>query len=512
MPDSAHSTGARAGIVYLVGAGPGDPDLLTLRGLELLREADLVFYDNLTSPGVLALVSPEAERRYVGKKRASHACSQAEINALLIEAARSGKAVVRLKGGDPYIFGRGGEEAQALARAGVPFETVPGVTSAQGAAAYAGMPLTHRDQTQAVTMVTGHDVARVDWKSLARRQTIVVFMGLTTYGEIAKRLLDAGLDPATPAAAIRWATRGDQSAAVGTLADLEERISRLGLKPPALVLIGEIVRYRQEIDWFGNLPLRGQSVVVTRAASQSAGLCRALRRVGAEAVPIPTIAFEPPASWRPADRALARLPEYDWIVFTSVNGVDRFVERLDASGRDLRDLPRRLCAIGPATAERLRGLHLRVDLVPPEFVAESLSEEFAAIELSGSRILLPRAQEARDLLPCSLADLGAEVDVVPVYRTVLPEPSRELAARAWAAGRAPDWVAVTSSSTVRNLARMVPQADLRRSKLASIGPVTSGTARELGLRISVEAATFTTEGLVQALSASGGAAVQQPSA
>ncbi len=500
LPVPAPPPGPRSGTVYLVGAGPGDPDLLTVRARDLLRHAGLVLYDNLTSPEVLALAGAAAELRYVGKKRSAHACTQVEINDLMVAAARAGRTVVRLKGGDPYIFGRGGEEAQALARSEIPFEVVPGISSALGAAAYAGLPLTHRDHTQAVTLLTGHDVDLIDWVSLAqKRQTVVIFMGLTSFAEIARRLREAGMPSHTPAAAVRWATRGDQVVLTGTLDGLPVRIGQQGLRPPALVVIGEIVRLRSEVDWFGRRPLRGQSVVVTRAATQSLDFCRLLRRLGARVVPIPMIEFAAPDDWGPADRAIRNLQRYDWIVFTSVNGVERFVQRLDGSARDLRSLPRRICAIGPATAERLRALHLRVDLVPERYVAESLSEAFESLDLDGRRILLPRAQEARDLLPRKLGEGGAEVDVVPVYRTLLPEASRQAATRVWGGDRAPNWVTATSSSTITNLRRIVDLEDLRRSRLASIGPVTSATARQLGLRVAVEAEPFTTEALAQAL-------------
>ncbi|MXY71176.1 MAG: uroporphyrinogen-III C-methyltransferase [Acidobacteriia bacterium] len=487
------------GRVYLVGAGPGDPELLTLRAHELLRAADLVLYDNLVSPEVLEHASPSALRRYVGKKRAEHACTQAEINGLMVAAARDGKVVVRLKGGDPYVFGRGGEEALGLARAGIPFEVVPGVTSALGAAAYAGMPLTHRDHTQAVTLVTGHDVDQIDWSSLAGRQTLVVFMGLTSMPAIAERLIGGGMPPETPAAAIRWVTRGDQKVVTAPIADLPVAIRREGLRPPALVVIGDIVSLRDQIDWFDNLPLRGQSVVVTRAASQAAPFCGVLRRLGARVIPISAIAFEAPSSWASADAAIEGLARYDWAIFTSVNGVDHFLERLDASVRDLRHLPKKIAAIGSATADRLRELHLKVELVPDQFVAEALAEAFLGLDMRGSRVLLPRAEEARSLLPEQLAEMGAEIDVVPVYRTVVPEASRQLAERAWSVDPVPDWVTLTSSSTARMLAQMVPLDRLKRSKLASIGPVTSATIRELGLPIAVEARRFTTDGLAEAL-------------
>ena len=487
------------GVVYLVGAGPGDPDLLTLRACELLQGADLILYDNLTSLDVLALARPGCERRYVGKKRAERTITQSEINASLVAAAREGKAVVRLKGGDPYIFGRGGEEAQQLVEAGVPFEVVPGVTSALGAAAYAGMPLTHRDHTQSVTMLTGHDVDRIDWNRLAGRQTLVIFMGLMSLGKISARLVEAGLDGGTPAAAVRWVTRGDQKVVVSTLEGLPAAVQQQGLKPPALVVVGEIVRLREEIDWFDKLPLRGESVAVTRASSQAGPLCRTLRRLGAEVVSMPAIAFEPPTEWGPADRAIRHLRDYDWMIFTSANGVDSFVRRLDSSPRDLRDLPPRICAIGPATAERLQSLHLRVDLVPEDYIAEGLVEAIRGASLRGARVLVPRAEQAREVLPTELARMGAEVDVVPVYRTVLPTESRELAAIHWSSAGVPAWITAASSSTVRNLSQLVPLALLRRSKLATIGPVTSATARQIGLAVSAEASSYTTEGLVAAL-------------
>ena len=499
LSDALQSSATGLGTVYLVGAGPGDPDLLTLRALDLLRRADLILYDNLASPEVVALGRPDAERRYVGKKRAEHACTQGEITALMVAAARRGKSVVRLKGGDPYIFGRGGEEALGLARAGIPFEVVPGVSSALGAAAYAGIPLTHRDHTQAVTLLTGHDVEQIDWMSLAGRQTLVVFMGLVSVTEIAGRLIAAGLPPETPAAAIRWVTRGDQEVVTGTVASLPKEIERRGLRPPALVVIGEVVALRGEIDWFDKLPLRGQSVVVTRAATQAGSFSGQLRRLGAQVFPLPAIEFEPPSSWQLADQAIGALPEYDWVVFTSVNGVNHFVDRLDASQRDLRDIPGRIAAIGPLTADCLTALHLQVDLVPEQFVAEALGEAFNDHDLGGAKILIPRAERARDFLPEHLASLGAEVDVAPVYRTVLPASSQALADKLWCADQPPDWVTATSSSIVRNLAQLVPVELLRRSKIASIGPVTSATVRELGLQVAAEATHFTTDSLAEAM-------------
>lgn len=461
--------------------------------------ADIVFYDNLAAPAVLGYASPEAERVYVGKKRAVRTYSQEQINELLIGEARKGRNVVRLKGGDPYIFGRGGEEALALAAAGIPFEVAPGVTSAVGVAAYAGIPLTHRDHTQAVTFVTGHNAAALDWASLAGRQTLVVFMGLTTLADISSQLRAAGRSAETPAAAIRWGTRGDQQTVAGTLADLPEKIARHKLKPPALVVIGEVVGLRQRLNWFETLPLFGQSIVVTRAAEQACETSSRLRGLGAHVIEIPTIAFEPPGSLEPIDRAIEKLDSYDWLVFTSANGVRYFIERLDASCRDLRSVQAALCAIGPATAEALAKLHFKVDLTPDEFVAESVADAFRGLPLAGKRILLPRAETAREFLPEALRSAGATVDVVPVYRAVLAEESRRVAERIWNNAKAPDWITVTSSSTVTNLAQLVSIDRLRASQIASIGPITSRTARDLGLAVAIEASPYTTDGLIDAL-------------
>jgi uroporphyrinogen III methyltransferase/synthase len=489
----------KLGRVSLVGAGPGDPGLLTIRGRTLLEQADVIYYDNLAAPAVLGYAPRTAEKIYVGKKRADHAISQDELSNRLVAEANKGRRVVRLKGGDPYIFGRGGEEAQALAAAGVAFEVVPGVTSAVGAAAYAGIPLTHRDHTHAVTFVTGHDADALDWNALATTQTLVIFMGLTSMADISSRLQAAGRSAQTPAAAIRWGTRGDQQTVDGTLADLAERVAEHQLKPPALVVIGEVVALRQSINWFENLPLFGQSIVVTRAAEQAGELSSKLRALGAQVIELPTIAFEPPESLDAVKQAIEALESYDWIVFTSANGVRFFLEYVDASLRDLRSIRAKLCAIGPATAEALAKLHLKVDVIPDEFVAESVAEAFDKYDISGRKILIPRAEVAREFLPTALRDAGASVDVVSVYRSVIPDESRTIAAGLWNAGDAPNWVTVTSSSTVTNLAQLVPIDQLKNSRFASIGPITSRTTRELGLEVAVEPSSYTTEGLIAAL-------------
>jgi len=485
--------GAAIPRVALVGAGPGDPGLVTVRGLERIRRADVILYDNLAAPGLLAHARPDAEKRYVGKKRTDHALTQDQINALLIDHARAGRRVVRLKGGDPFLFGRGGEEAEALAAAGVPFEVVPGVSSAMGAAAYAGVPLTHREHTSAVTFVTGHKVEKIDWNRVGASETIVVFMGLVNFGEIAKHLIAAGRSPATPALAVRWATRPDQKTLSGTLGDLAGKIAEAGLKPPTLILVGEVVRLREKLNWFERLPLYGQTVVVTRAREQAGSLAARLAELGAQVVQIPTIEIEPAPDWKPLDLAISRLEGYDWLIFTSANGVRFFTERLDASSRDLRGLRARICAIGPATAAALATLHLKVDLMPAEYVAESVVAAFGKIPLEGARILLPRAAVARDLIPVELQKRGARVTVVEAYRTV---PARDVE---WPPDFHPDWIAFTSSSTVENFHSLFGRAPLEGVKVASIGPVTSATARRLGIDVTAESAEHTIDGMVAAI-------------
>ncbi len=490
---------ARQGIVSLVGAGPGDPDLVTLRGLRAIEAADIIFYDNLATPALLAHAPEGAETKYVGRKRAEHAYSQEEIHSMLIEAAGAGKRVVRLKGGDPYVFGRGGEEAEALADARVRFEVIPGVTSAVGVGAYAGIPLTHRDWASAATFVTGHDVDAIDWSKLGRVETLVIFMGLTTFEEIARRLIENGRSPETPAAAVRWGTRGDQTVVEGTIESLPAEIALAKLKPPALIIVGEVVSLRPKLNWFERLPLFGTSIVVTRARSQAGPFREALRTLGAEVIELPTIETEPLPAGGSLDDAISDLAGYDWLVFTSANGVRYFIDRLDGSGRDLRDLHAKICAIGPATADAVRALHLNVDLLPEQFVAEGVLAAFERHDLDGKKVLLPRAAQARDVLPLELEKRGAEVHVAPAYQTVLPEASEALAKKVFTATRNPDWITFTSSSTATNFATLVPVDRLQGVRIASIGPITSATIRELGMQVDIEAPEYTTDGLIEAL-------------
>ncbi len=489
--------------VYLVGAGPGDPELITLRGRRILGLAGSVLYDHLASKALLDFAPPEAERVYVGKKKSDHEFSQQEICAMLIDRARRGVTVVRLKGGDPFIFGRGGEEAEALADAGIPFEVVPGVTTPMGIAAYTGVPLTHREHTSAVTFVTGHAVHAIDWEKVGHAETVVIFMGLTTIGDIARELIAHGRSPETPAMAVRWATRADQETLTGTLATLPGLIAERGMKPPATIILGEVVRLREKLNWYERLPLFGKRIVVTRAREQASTLAERLRILGADVAELPTIEIRPAADHDPLDCAIARLATYDWLIFTSANGVRFFLDRLDRSATDLRALRAKICAIGPATRAAVEALHLKVDLMGREYVAEGLLEAFAEEDLSGKRILLPRAAVARDLVPAELARRGARVDLVEAYRTEVPQNAAERAHEIFSGGpagrRRPDCITFTSSSTVKNFVAAAGTEILTGVKAVSIGPVTTRTARELGVEIAAEARVFTIDGLVEAV-------------
>lgn len=483
--------------VYLVGAGPGDPELITLKAKRVLAQADSILYDHLANSNLLGLAPASAERLYVGKKKSAHALSQEEICALLVDRGKRGLNVVRLKGGDPFIFGRGGEEAEALAGAGVPFEVVPGVTSPLGIAAYTGVPLTHRDHTSVVTFITGHDVLKIDWSKVGTSETLVIFMGLSQFDEIAQRIIAGGRDAATPAMAVRWGTRPDQEVVTGTLDTLPGLIHEHALKPPATIIVGDVVQLRDKLSWYEKLPLFGQRIVITRAREQASALGDLLHGLGAEVIELPTIRIEQAADYAPLDAAIANLRTYDWVIFTSVNGVRYFLQRLDASGSDLRAIRGRICAIGPATREALERFHLKVDVVAERYVAEGLLAALATYDLNGARVLIPRAAVARDVLPEELARRGAHVDVVEAYRTLGPP---ELSQRAHEAiARRPDWITFTSSSTVQNLVDAIGADALGAMHVASIGPITSDTLRKCGISIDVEAASYTISGLVEAM-------------
>jgi uroporphyrinogen III methyltransferase/synthase len=483
--------------VYLVGAGPGDPELITVKARRLLEHADCILYDHLANSNLLDLAPASAERIYVGKKKSEYALSQDEICALLIERGKRGLNVVRLKGGDPFIFGRGGEEAEALADAGVAFEVVPGVTSPLGIAAYTGVPLTHRDHTSVVTFITGHEVAKIDWAKVGASETLVIFMGISHFDEIAARIIAGGRSPETPAMAVRWGTRPDQEVLLGTLESLPGLIHTHALKPPATIIVGEVVRLNGKLNWYEKLPLFGQRIVVTRAREQAGALAALLHNLGAEVIELPTIEIRPADDYTPLDKAIANLREYGWLIFTSANGVRFFLERLDRSRSDLRAIEGRICAIGPATRDALERYHLKVDCVAEEYVAEGLLKALAAYDLSGVRVLIARAAVARDLLPTELARRGARVDVVEAYRTAAPPDLAQRTADVLA--RRPDWITFTSSTTVQNLVNAAGAEALRNVKCASIGPVTSATLRQNGIPVTVEASAYTIPGLVRAM-------------
>jgi uroporphyrinogen III methyltransferase/synthase len=479
--------------VALVGAGPGDPGLLTRRGADLLAGADVVVYDRLAHPALLDLAPPAAERIDVGKAPGRVAMDQDAINAVLVDRGRAGLAVVRLKGGDPFVFGRGGEEAEALAAAGVPFEVVPGITSAVAAPAYAGIPVTHRGLSTHFTVVTGHeDPAKgrtdTDWKALARAGgTIVVLMGAGHAVEIAQRLIRGGRPADTPVAAVRWGTRPEQRTVRGTLGTIEQ----LGIAAPSAIVIGPVAAL--DLAWFETRPLFGRTLVVTRAREQASGLRVRLEALGATVLELPTIAIEP------IEFTLPALDAYEWLVLTSENGVRAVFERgLGPAGLDARALaPVRVAAIGPGTAAALARHGVRADLVPERFVAESLLDAFPSPSGTASRVLLARAEQARDVLPEGLAGKGYAVDVLPVYRTVpgAVAPADLERVRAGAV----DAITFTSSSTVTNFCDAVGALAPPHPLVFSIGPVTSETARARGLAVTAEADPHTIDGLVESL-------------
>jgi uroporphyrinogen III methyltransferase/synthase len=484
-------------VTYLIGAGPGDPSLITVKGQKILARADVILYDHLASERLLDLAPPHAEKIYVGKKRAKHELTQEEISAMLVDRARRGLVVVRLKGGDPFIFARGGEEMEALASAGLPFEIVPGVTTPLGIAAYTGVPLTHREHSSAVTFVTGHNVESIDWSKIGASETIVLFMGLVNFPAIARALVDKGRSSDTPAMAVRWATRPDQETIVGTLKTLPQLLNDAAMKPPATIVIGQVVALRDKFNWYERLPLFGQRIVVTRDRGQASDLAEPLESLGAEALLLPVIEIREPSDPMPLDDAIGHLDSYDWLIFTSANGVRHFVSRLDKSSFDLRSLKARICAIGPATKAAVEALHLKVDLMPQEYVAESLVEAFANKNLQASRILLPRAAVARDLVPSELSRRGAIVEVVEAYQTVAPA---DLAQKAHAIlERKPHWITFTSSSTVTNFIAAAGREALNQIKVASIGPITSATLRAHGIEPTVQAQPHSIGGLVEAI-------------
>jgi uroporphyrinogen III methyltransferase/synthase len=529
---------ARPGVVYLVGAGPGDPGLMTARSLELIASADAIFHDRLIPPGALDGARADAELIYVGKAptkdvpglvhpygRLSPGTSvpQGEINERLVEAARAGKSVVRLKGGDPFVFGRGGEEGEALRAAGVEFEVVPGVTAGVAASAYAGIPVTHRDDASAVAFITGHEdpekpETALDWEALARFPgTLVFYMGVRKLARNARALIAGGRDPDEPAAAVERGTTGGQRTVVATLATLAAEVESEDIGPPALIVVGPVVARRESLAWLERRPLHGRRVVVTRARAQASGLAATLRALGAEVVELPAIRIEPKIGSEAVRQAVERIGEYSLICVTSPNGARLLFDALREAGLDARALgggpkPQQagkggssaggqipaggtIAAIGPGTARALAERGIVADIVPERFVAEALVEALAGVEVEGRKVLITRAAEARDVLPDALRERGAEVDVVALYETV----REALEPEAIEAAQAADYVTFTSSSTVRNLTEALGERFPAAARVVSIGPITSEAARAAGLEVHVEAERHDVDGLVEAL-------------
>ena len=482
--------------------------MVTLRARELIGLADVLVYDYLCNPEMLRWARTDVEKIFAGKSGASHKCrkvAQDEINALLVARARAGKEVVRLKGGDPYIFGRGGEEAQALARAGVPFEVVPGVTSAIAAPAYAGIPMTHRDFASTVTFVTGHEdptkaESLIDWRHLAGLHGTKVFlMGAERLREIARRLVAEGADPATPVALVRWGTTARQESVEGTLATIADLVEKRKFAPPAIIIVGEVVKLRSELNWFEALPVFGKRIVVTRSRRQAGGLTQRLAQLGADVLEIPTIRIVPVALGETERNKLAAFPRhFDWVVFTSPNAVELFFADFFKLNADLRDLgPVKIAAVGLATAQKLSDLHLRVDLQPEVFTAEKLAESFFSMEVASRRFCLPHGRLADPLLANHLRKQGGLVEEWTLYDTE-PEQEDLTGARARYLQEGAHWITFTSSSTAENrhALQLQPASGAPQPRAISMGPVTSATLRKLGYEIAAESPAATLDSLV----------------
>ncbi len=499
----------KTGTVYLIGAGPGDPGLLTIKAKECIETADVVVYDYLASPFLLNYARSDAQIIYVGKKGGDHTLSQDKINLLLVNKAKQGFDVARLKGGDPFVFGRGGEEAQMLLSHKVPYEVVPGVTSAIAAPAYAGIPITHRDHTSFVSFITGHeDPTKKDtsmqWDVYAKSNATLVFlMGVKNLENIVKNLVKYGKPSDTPIALVRWGTTARQETVTGTLETIVERVKQAKLKSPAIIVIGHVVSLRDELAWFDKRPLFGKRIVVTRARAQASGLVSTLSKLGALCIEIPTIQIVPPEDTAPLKKSIENIKDYDWLVFTSVNGVKFFFDTLFDMGLDVRVLGHlNFACIGPVTKERLKNYGILSDILPKTYRAESVIEAFSRVDIKDKRVLLPRAKQARTILPEELTKMGAQVDDVVAYETRLnSDGKKELISLL--EDNEIDAITFTSSSTVSNFMSLLESKNakklLKNVVTASIGPITSDTARSLDIEPDVEAKDFTIQGLVNSL-------------
>jgi len=497
------------GIVYLVGAGPGAKDLISLKAINCIKKAEVIIYDYLANKDFLKYAPENAEIIYVGKQGGDHTLSQEGINQLIVKKALENKIVVRLKGGDPYIFGRGGEEAEELVKNNIKFEVVPGITAGSAATCYAGIPLTHRDFTSTVAFVTGHErsdknYSKIHWDKIATGVgTLVFYMGVKNLPNIVKNLIDNGRSPDTPIALIRWGTTPQQQTVVGTLADIVEKVEKVGLKPPAIIVVGEVVGLRKILRWFDIKPLFGKNIIVTRAREQASELVDKLEEHGANVIEFPTIEIVEPDDYTELDNAIKDIKSYDWVIFTSVNGVKFFLKRLNVHNKDVRVLDGiKICAIGPKTAQQFKNFGIIPDFIPEKYQAEYIIEGLEKTGIKGKKFLLPRAKVAREILPEKIKELGGQIDVVTVYKTILPDTNKEEALNLLKEKKV-DYITFTSSSTVINFLEMFSDINIKEllsdTKLVSIGPITSNTLKEKGLTPNLEAQKYTIEGIIEAI-------------
>lgn len=503
-------TNESKGFVYLVGAGPGDPSLITIKGKKCIEEADVLVYDYLASKTLLRHAKEETEKIYVGKKGGDHTLSQDGINNLLVELASKGKRVCRLKGGDPFIFGRGGEEAEILKENNIEFEIVPGVTSAISAPAYAGIPLTHRSANSTLALVTGHEDPKksessIDWESLAKGiGTIVFLMGVKNLPNISEKLIANGKDPKTPVGLVRWGTTSQQKTLTGTLENISQKVKENNFKAPAIIVVGEVVNYRDTLKWFeSKRPLLGKKIMITRARAQASDLVEKLSSLGAECIEYPTIKITAPDDSKPLSDSINNIKNYSWLIFTSVNGVKYFFDELFKKGFDSRVLGHlKTAVIGPATRDELRKYGINSDIIPKSYRAESVVEAFENIDIKGKKILIPRAMEARAVLPQELRKMGAEVDEITAYKTIPVSDKKEELLNEFINSDI-DLVTFTSSSTVKNFRGMFTDDEFKeisgKFKTASIGPITGKTAEELNIKPDINAEEYTIDGLVKAI-------------
>ncbi|MDT3699634.1 MAG: uroporphyrinogen-III C-methyltransferase [Thermincola sp.] len=497
------------GLVYLVGAGPGDPKLITLRGLECIKKADVIVYDRLSSPRLLSFAKPGAELIYAGKSPVRHTLKQEEINQVLVEKALEGKLVTRLKGGDPFVFGRGGEEAEALLAHNIPFEVIPGITSGIAVPAYAGIPVTHRGFNSTLAIITGNEDptkedTSIEWDKISTGcGTIVFYMGMANLPYIVEKLVSNGRSVDTPIGIIRWGTRPEQQTVTGTLADIVEKAKAAKMGHPAIIVVGGVVSLREKMRWYETKPLFGKRVLITRSRTQASVLAETVESLGGEPYEFPTIEIADPDNFSPLDAAVAEIETYDWLVFTSVNGVQSFMNRMRSSRKDVRSLSGvKIVAIGPKTREEIENYGIFCEFVPEEFVAESIIDVFKGEDLQGKKVLLPRADIARKVLPDALRSMGAFVNEITAYKTVMGEGNTEELIKLLEEKKI-HVLTFTSSSTVKNFVKKIGPENVERLLdgviVASIGPITSASAGELGLRVDVQAAQYTIDGLIQAV-------------